>query len=633
MPDDTGLTVAIGDVHGRYDLMVALLAEIEEFACGKTYRLVMLGNMIDRGSESAKVVALLRKLQSDYPGRIICLRGPHEEMLAEARRHSLSEPRWLRHGGAATLRSFGVASAGDMPADAAEWLAGLPSFHQDRHRRFAPAAMDPLRPLLQLPAGDDLCCHGDTAGAQAATGRFLVHGHAPVPGKRGTAPRPEERPDRLNLDTGAAFGGALTAAVFDNMRPGPLGFFQALSDGSVAFDVARDFQPPTVGAMALSALRWTAVSPRGRLVASAALSGFFAVTALGAYRSTEQPPGSVVIASVNPAQAAATPTVGAAPLPQAGMFDAGRPAAGAGRPLPLQEAAANPVAQQSPTGQDDGESLAGSSYDVLPAGAETLARAVASPAVGKEATAGAVDAEPRHPALGKDAPEVALASKVSDDGAILAASSYDLLPAGRDTLGPPQALASADAQDHPAEDLARNAPRASGPVDIVASIRTKGSPEAAPAPTMASHAAPPPRVLASQPDPRRKPSVAHAARLVEDRPVDRKREARRRSVAALPSCAVVPSRIACGRLTRTATHERRGFWALLLEGHESRDRQGSAAAAASSASSPGAAGAGSSSAGNASSAGSQGFSGSPAGNGNAHGNGNAGGQGNGNGRG
>ena len=123
MPDPT---CAIGDIHGCYDLLLALLGGIEEHAGGRPYRLVFLGDYIDRGPDSAGVIQTVRQLQQRSPETVICLRGNHEQLLVEAADDPDTVLLWLHNGGDAALRSFRARGMNEPPAEALSGLASCP---------------------------------------------------------------------------------------------------------------------------------------------------------------------------------------------------------------------------------------------------------------------------------------------------------------------------------------------------------------------------------------------------------------------------------------------------------------------------------------------------------------------------
>ena len=90
----TPLTYAIGDIHGRLDLLTTLLAQIEQHRAGRDRTIVFLGDYIDRGPESAGVIATVRRLQAREPGCIVCLKGNHEDLMLKAYRDQSKVNLW-----------------------------------------------------------------------------------------------------------------------------------------------------------------------------------------------------------------------------------------------------------------------------------------------------------------------------------------------------------------------------------------------------------------------------------------------------------------------------------------------------------------------------------------------------------
>jgi len=206
------ITFAIGDIHGRHDLLQILLREIDGYAAGQPYKLVFLGDLIDRGPDSAAVVQTVRGLQARSPERVICLKGNHEAMMVgavDASSQSSTVGLWLMNGGQEALRSFGVQFVRDTPPDVVEWARQLPSFYEDERRYYVHAGLDPRRSRDDQDDETRLWIRGPFLNAKHDFGKHIVHGHTPL-----RTGRPDERTFRTNLDTGAAYGGALTAGVF-----------------------------------------------------------------------------------------------------------------------------------------------------------------------------------------------------------------------------------------------------------------------------------------------------------------------------------------------------------------------------------------------------------------------------------
>jgi serine/threonine protein phosphatase 1 len=130
---------------------------------------------------------------------------------------------WLAQGGAATLRSYGVRSASELPGAHVHWLRSLPLSHDDGRRFFVHAGIDPDKPFnAQRDTDQPVLDQGAFLSDRRDHGRLIVHGHTPTNGRK-----PDLRANRLNIDTGAVFGGPLTAAVFGDADIEPIAFVQA----------------------------------------------------------------------------------------------------------------------------------------------------------------------------------------------------------------------------------------------------------------------------------------------------------------------------------------------------------------------------------------------------------------------
>lgn len=216
---------AIGDVHGRLDCLARMHALIgAEIARDRPadWRIVHLGDYVDRGPQSAQVLDFLVEAQARDP-RVLALMGNHDEGFL----HFLADPMegelFIRYGGFDTAASYGVvldnASPDKLVESHRQLVAAMPMAH--------------LRLLRDLPRcvsfGDFFFCHagvrpGVALGAQSPydlvwiRGDFLshpglfdkvvVHGHTPQR-------EPETLPNRVNVDTAAFDTGRLTALVVD----------------------------------------------------------------------------------------------------------------------------------------------------------------------------------------------------------------------------------------------------------------------------------------------------------------------------------------------------------------------------------------------------------------------------------
>ena len=215
------LLYAIGDIHGSLQKLRDLLMLCEQHADGRTATFVFLGDYIDRGPDSRGVIEALIELQSQRPDRIIALKGNHEAVAVEILDGETDQESWLREGGTATLRSYRIDDVRDLPAEHVAWLRALPLCFDDGERFFVHAGIDPDKPLDAQSGHDLIWIREPFLSDGRDHGRLIVHGHTP----QGDG-LPDFRGNRLNLDTGAVFGGALTAAAFDTVRRDPLGYLQ-----------------------------------------------------------------------------------------------------------------------------------------------------------------------------------------------------------------------------------------------------------------------------------------------------------------------------------------------------------------------------------------------------------------------
>jgi serine/threonine protein phosphatase 1 len=206
------ITYAIGDVHGCFDKLVALLNHCDAHCGNRKPRFVFLGDYVDRGPDSNSVVEFLMRAQTKFSDHFICLKGNHEQLLATAAASNASQEdcdTWIRNGGAETLNSYDIDDPRLLPPGPAIWLGSLATTFSDGKRLFVHAGIVPGVPIEMQEEDDLLWIREPFLSSQTDHGLLVVHGHTPTKNSR-----PDLRSNRLNLDTGACFGGPLTAAAF-----------------------------------------------------------------------------------------------------------------------------------------------------------------------------------------------------------------------------------------------------------------------------------------------------------------------------------------------------------------------------------------------------------------------------------
>lgn len=215
---------AVGDIHGRLDLLDDLLAQIERDIAARpveTAALVFLGDLIDRGPDSAGVIERLSHLE-DFPARALFLLGNHEEFFLRVLAGETGVAYdWLGFGGDACAESYGVAAASLKAMDEERIAAVLREAVPAAHLAFLNGFGDTFR------FGDYLLVHAGIRPGVAIEdqephdlrwirrpflsdshdhGVMVIHGHTVTDGV-------DRRINRIGIDTGAYQTGVLTAAV------------------------------------------------------------------------------------------------------------------------------------------------------------------------------------------------------------------------------------------------------------------------------------------------------------------------------------------------------------------------------------------------------------------------------------
>jgi len=210
----------IGDVHGCLPLLKKMLAQLPQ-----DHRIILAGDYIDRGEQSAEVLRYL----STRPD-LACLMGNHEDMLLRFLQDPAREGgRWIRNGGLQTLASFGVGSVRPrmsrdelrgcrdqlceaMGEGLIAWVAGLQTSVLSGTVLAVHAAADP-EAAPDCQAEDTLMWgHPGFLRTPRRDGIWVVHGHTIVD-------RPAARRGRISIDTGAFATGTLSAVCLDGGAP------------------------------------------------------------------------------------------------------------------------------------------------------------------------------------------------------------------------------------------------------------------------------------------------------------------------------------------------------------------------------------------------------------------------------
>jgi serine/threonine protein phosphatase 1 len=221
-PADTRI-YAVGDIHGRADLLIETIARIDDDIRRRPIAHVVeiyLGDYIDRGPDSKTVIDLLATRL--VRNRAVCLRGNHEALFEDFLRDPTVFPHWQQLGGMQTLASYGVhpRSGMDTAIDLhRRLLNAFPRAHelflQCLHYwfgcgdfLFVHAGIRPNVPIEQQDPNDLLWIRHEFLNSMQDHGKFIVHGHTPVP-------HPDIRHNRIDIDTGAWRTGSLTCIAIE----------------------------------------------------------------------------------------------------------------------------------------------------------------------------------------------------------------------------------------------------------------------------------------------------------------------------------------------------------------------------------------------------------------------------------
>lgn len=214
---------AIGDIHGRLDLLDGLLAQLAAIdeADGLQTRRIFLGDMVDRGPDTAGVIQRLIEERARASADHFLL-GNHEQALLKFLDGAAGAEEWLEWGGLETAASYGVAGvasrtpeelrrelAAAMPSEHLIFLRELDIYVEYGDYLFVHAGVRPDVPLEEQSRDDLLWIRSTFHDAkEALPGKVVVHGHHPVR-------RPANHAARIGVDTGAVHTGRLTAVILE----------------------------------------------------------------------------------------------------------------------------------------------------------------------------------------------------------------------------------------------------------------------------------------------------------------------------------------------------------------------------------------------------------------------------------
>lgn len=219
---------AVGDIHGRLDLLKKLFEFIDADSCttspGERKIMILLGDYIDRGDQSREVIDFL--LLHPLAGfESVFIKGNHEAELASFLARPQPDHGWLAHGGLATIASYRVRVANRVsaeekmidlrdgllqaiPAEHEKFFSGLRHCHEVGDYFFVHAGVRPGVSLNRQDPFDCLWIREPFLNSYQYHGRVIVHGHT-------VTERPVTLPNRIGIDTGAYYSAKLTCLVLE----------------------------------------------------------------------------------------------------------------------------------------------------------------------------------------------------------------------------------------------------------------------------------------------------------------------------------------------------------------------------------------------------------------------------------
>ena len=215
---------AIGDIHGRLDLYEAMIAAIEAEVTAAPeleHRIIVLGDLVDRGPDSAGVVARTQAWQLMRNVRVLA--GNHEEMFLAAFEKPEALRHFLKHGGRETVLSYGLSRKQlatleldeifaqlprIVPLSVRDYIAGFETMIRAGDYVFVHAGVDPARPLADQKRSDLLWIRERFLSHEGPLEKVVVHGHT-------IFDHVMDCGNRIGIDTGAFRSGVLPALVLE----------------------------------------------------------------------------------------------------------------------------------------------------------------------------------------------------------------------------------------------------------------------------------------------------------------------------------------------------------------------------------------------------------------------------------
>lgn len=205
-------TCVIGDIHGCHASLTNLLDKVID----RADTLIFLGDYVDRGPQSRQVIETLLQLRNNPNLHLIFLKGNHELMLYNYLT-GVDRSVFLRVGGLQTLASYGINQENDdnllplLPASHRAFFEQLALYHEDQHGIYVHAGLQPGKHLSRQTPDWCLWVRDRFLRSSANFGKPVIFGHT-------VFHKPLVEANKIGIDTGAVYGGKLTALLLPDME-------------------------------------------------------------------------------------------------------------------------------------------------------------------------------------------------------------------------------------------------------------------------------------------------------------------------------------------------------------------------------------------------------------------------------
>ncbi len=193
---------AVGDIHGCYEKLEQLFKTI---TLQEDDEIVFLGDYIDRGPDSKKVIDFIINLKLKKGNKIICLKGNHEKMLLDFL-VGKNINTFLANGGRETIKSYSQSGSFNLPQEHLEFFRSLRLYYETENYIFVHAGIAPNKSITEQDEDDLLWIRGEFIYTNLKVGKKIIFGHTPSKNFL-----PYFDIDKIGIDTGAVYGGFLTA--------------------------------------------------------------------------------------------------------------------------------------------------------------------------------------------------------------------------------------------------------------------------------------------------------------------------------------------------------------------------------------------------------------------------------------